>query len=106
MSKQRKAYGGSIYQCACGCGRRKNPRRRFASGCDGSKRQFQRRGSAKPNYDSTKSFTNQKRHDLVQYTGTEFIRINADARAAAKITSLGAAFRRGPKPKPSDKGDF
>jgi hypothetical protein len=45
MAKQRKAFRGSVNNCSCGCGRRKNPRRRFAPGC-GSGSNTRHRGSA------------------------------------------------------------
>jgi hypothetical protein len=92
MAKQNKVSGGNVNRCSCGCGRRKNRTKRFAPGCDGRKH----RGSNanKPNFDHTKTFRDNKRNDLIQYTGTEAVRINADARAAERSTSLGAAIRR------------
>jgi hypothetical protein len=91
MAKQNKVFRGSVNRCGCGCGARKNPRRKYAPGCDGRKR---RAPNAKPNFDSTKAFRDNKRNDLIQYTGTEAVRINADARAAERSTSLGSAIRR------------
>jgi hypothetical protein len=102
MAKQRKAYRGSIYRCACGCGRSKKPKRRFAPAC-GAIRHFRFR--TKPAYDNSKTFTNQKRGDLIIYSGAQVIAINAEARQMEN-SSLGAAFRRLPKAKLQDKGDF
>ncbi len=34
MAHQRKVFHGSSRLCSCGCGRRKNPRRQFAPGCN------------------------------------------------------------------------
>jgi hypothetical protein len=65
-----------------------------------------RPGHRKGNFDVTKTFTNQKRGDLKVWLGATPVAINREARAAEKSTSLGAALRRGPKPKLSDKGDF
>jgi hypothetical protein len=92
MPHQLKVSRGSVNRCSCGCGLRKNPRRIYAPGCNGSRRNPRVR--AKPNCDSTKTFTNQKRGDLVQYTGTQAVRINQEARQMEKSTSLGAAFKR------------
>jgi len=91
MAHQLKVARGSIYRCMCGCGRRKNPRRRFAPGCGAIRHH---RFRTKPAYDTSKKFTNEKRGDLVQYTGTQAIKINAEDRAVKKTTSLGSALRR------------
>ena len=103
MAHQLKVARGSVNRCMCGCGRRKNPRRRFAPGC-GIIRHHRFR--TKPVFDTSKNYTNQKRGDLIVYTGAQAIKINAEARAAERSTSLGAALRRGPKPNLKDKGDF
>jgi len=92
MAHQLKVARGSIYRCMCGCGRRKNPRRRFAPGCGVIRHH---RFRTKPvNYDNTKTFTNLKRGDLTIYTGAVPIRINKEARQMEKPMSLSAAFRR------------
>src|SRR6516165_7716466 len=95
MARQLKVARGSIYRCQCGCGRRKNPRRRFAPGCGVIRHH---RFRTKPVFDTSKNYTNNKPGDLLQYSGTQAVRINAEARQMEKPTSLGAALRRGPKP--------